>query len=67
MKIENDDQLDVAIAKVDELLKLVGTNENGADWSTLTQEQAKELEDVSNAIEEYEDRTDILNRNYKIV
>jgi len=67
MKIENDDQLDAAIARVDELLKFVGTNENGADWSTLTQEQAEELEEVSDAIEEYEDRTDILNRNYRIV
>lgn len=66
MRIETDDQLDVAIARVDELLKFVGTNDNGADWSTLTQEQAEELEEFSNAIEEYEERTDILNRDYRI-
>jgi hypothetical protein len=66
MKIENDDQLDAAIARVDELLKYVGTNENGADMSTLTQEQAEELEELSDAIEEYEDWTDILNRDYRI-
>lgn len=67
IKIENDDQLDAAIARVDELLKFVGTNDNGADWSTLTQEQAKELEELSDAIEKFEGRTDILNRDYRIV
>ena len=57
MQIKTDDQLDIAIARIGELLKL---------WK-LTPEENKELEEISDAVWEYEERTDILNRNYRIV
>ena len=60
MKIETDDQLDIAIARVDEILKV------NDSFDRMSMEEAKELNELSDAIEEYEDRTDILNRDYKI-
>jgi hypothetical protein len=55
MKIETDDELDVAVARVDELLIY-----------RSTPEEEQELEELSDAIYEFEKRTDILNRNYRI-
>lgn len=52
-KLENDDQLDFAIKYVDEYLDSNDVNN-------------PELDKLSDLIYEYEERTDILNRNFRI-
>ena len=59
MKITNDEELDAAIAKLDGLLDQVRD-------LNASNPLSGEIEELSNAIEEYEERTDVLNRDETI-
>lgn len=67
MKITDDVELDQAIEHLDKILDSVQQNEIDQTSEVDLKPSCKELEELSDAIEEYESGTDVLNRNYKIL